>query len=230
MGLAGPPGPGSTWTNAGAGIAPASASSSTPSTGSMVDLTSKSMRLTSGKPRNLSAEILGAENEVLLLAASPTSYDGRDLLSTDGVQLVSLPSIEQGGCSTCVAFSVTAAAQTAVAAAMHVNVSNIPAFSVQALYFCEPKAPVRRCHSGWTLDSALSEFKQRAASLPTAACAPYKPDDPEDAKANCNPVCSSVNPFAKQGVFNFQALSSFVEVQDWIRKHGAVISRYRHSQ
>jgi hypothetical protein len=210
---------------------------STLKTGSHATNRSKSMRLTTllppvpfGKPGNLSAEIVGAENEILLLAASPTSYDGRDLLSTDGVQLVSLPSIEQGGCSTCVAFSVTAAAQTAVAAAMHVNVSNIPAFSVQALYFCEPKAPVRRCHSGWTLDSALSEFKQRAASLPTAACAPYKPDDPEDAKANCNPVCSSVNPFAKQGVFNFQALSSFVEVQDWIRKHGAVISRYRHSQ
>jgi hypothetical protein len=187
------------------------------------------MRLTSGKPRNLSAEILGAENEVLLLAASPTSYDGRDLLSADGVLRVSPPSNNQGDCNTCVAFSVTAAAQTAVAAAMHVNVSNIPAFSVQALHFCGPTM-LRTCDSGWTLDRGLLGFKQRAASLPTAACAPYKPDDPEDAKPNCNPVCSSVNPFAKQGVFNFQALNSFVEVQDWIRKHGAVISRYRHSQ
>jgi hypothetical protein len=183
-----------------------------------------SLPVTSGKPS--SYDNLNA----LLMAASPESYDGRSLLSTDGVVRVSPPSIPQGRCTTCVPFSVTAAAQTAVATAMHVNVSDVPAFSVQALHFCGlPRS--RSCDSGWKLDEGLSEFIGRAASLPTAACAPYKPETLGAGWSNyCNPVCRSVNPFAKQGFFTYQDLGSIVGVQDWIRKYGAVLSRYHHSQ
>eukprot|EP00775_Hariotina_reticulata_P004009 gene4009-4260_t len=76
---------------------------------------------------------------LLIMTASPSSYDGRDSLYSDGVLRVSPPSIDQGrDCSTCVAFSITAAAQTAVAAAMLVDVSSVPAYSIHSLFFCGP--------------------------------------------------------------------------------------------
>jgi len=79
--------------------------------------------------------------------------------------------------------------------------------------------------AGGLCTEGLSEFKDRAASLPTADCAPYKVGAYEDDSSQCKPVCSTVSPFAKQGVFDFRALNSIAKVQDWIGNHGAVISR-----
>eukprot|EP00878_Enallax_costatus_P032448 GHUV01035659.1.p1 GENE.GHUV01035659.1~~GHUV01035659.1.p1 ORF type:complete len:198 (+),score=32.74 GHUV01035659.1:349-942(+) len=61
-------------------------------------------------------------------ATSPAVYDARNPDKTGGYNLINPPR-DQGYCDACVAFAVTAAAETAMAAALRVNVSDLPALS-----------------------------------------------------------------------------------------------------
>lgn len=86
----------------------------------------------------------------LMLATSPQAYSST---SSTRVHLVS-PAQDQAECQTCTAFAVAAAAETAMAAALQVDVQQC-SISVQALFFCGPNEPTRSCKAGWSLRDAL---------------------------------------------------------------------------
>lgn len=131
----------------------------------------------------------------------------------------------------CTAFAVAAAAETAMAAALQVDVQQC-SISVQALFFCTPNAPIRSCDAGWSLQDALQQLQQRGQKLPTAACLPYKPDTVGDqsAEALCKGSCSNPSTHAGRGKFSSQRITVVWKAQRHIRQYGSVVSRFGVSQ
>lgn len=83
----------------------------------------------------------------LLLAASPFAYSSLDAKYVGNVRLVAPPG-NQGPCSTCVAFAVASAAETAVSTALRIDAQNC-SLSIQGLYFCSsPELGPRGCDDG----------------------------------------------------------------------------------
>eukprot|EP00878_Enallax_costatus_P013829 GHUV01014464.1.p1 GENE.GHUV01014464.1~~GHUV01014464.1.p1 ORF type:complete len:305 (+),score=62.12 GHUV01014464.1:626-1540(+) len=172
-----------------------------------------------------SASVSQEQQQVLELAASPLYYDSR-ITTYTGVPIISTPK-DQGSCSTCVAFVVTAALQTALAAGLQEPVTGI-SFSEQQLFFCSEErgsAVTRSCSSPWGIHSALDTIDrlQRVGKfLTTEACLPYAPDS--DSGSRCAATCNTTDPRLKEGVFQFTPLGSMLEMMSHIRQHGAVIT------
>jgi hypothetical protein len=135
----------------------------------------------------------GLEIAQLQMVTSPSSYSSTEASQAGKTQLVAAAG-NQLTCQTCVAFAVTAAAETAMAAALGVPVDEC-SISVQGLYFCDPTGPVRSCMAGWTLPEALQQLQQRSSSIPTASCLPYRLDlqgllaPHEMCEGNCSYIC-----------------------------------------
>ncbi|KAF6246276.1 hypothetical protein COO60DRAFT_1210639 [Scenedesmus sp. NREL 46B-D3] len=159
----------------------------------------------------------------LMLAMSPQAYSST---SSKGPRLVS-PAQDQEQCQACTAFAVAAAAETAMAAALQVDVQQC-SISVQALFFCAPNEPTRSCEAGWNLPAALQQLQQRGPNLPTAACLPYKPDlfGFSTVDALCRGSCNSPSPHAGRGKFSSQQITSLWKAQWHIWQHGAVVARF----
>jgi hypothetical protein len=162
----------------------------------------------------------------LQMATSPSSYSSMNPSQVGDIRLVAEAG-NQLSCQTCVAFAVTSAAETAMAAALGVSVEEC-SISVQGLYFCEPQKPVRSCKGGWTLPEALQQLEQRSSTIPTAGCLPYKPDvqgqlTPQE---TCEGSCSYANDHASKGRFSSKQIGSVWEAQQHIRQYGAVVTRF----
>jgi hypothetical protein len=159
----------------------------------------------------------------LMLATSPEVYSS---LNHSKVQLVA-PAQDQQECQTCAAFAVAAAAETAMACALQVDVQQC-SISVQALYFCPPGSPGRSCSAGWNLPAALELLQQQSRSIPTAACLPYRPDFRRELTATqlCSSRCSTVSQHASKGQFTSSQITSMWEAQLHIRQYGAVVTRF----
>jgi hypothetical protein len=159
----------------------------------------------------------------LLLATSPNIYSS----TGDSRVRVVAPAGDQGPCETCAAFAVAAAAETAMASALQVDVQQC-SISVQALYSCPPGRPGRSCTSGWSLAAAVEELEKQGQSIPTATCLPYRPDFRDDVAATqlCSGKCRNANQHASRGRFTSVKISSMWEAQRHIRRFGAVVSRF----
>lgn len=93
-------------------------------------------------------------------------------------------------------------------------------FSLQDFYFCSSLAPgtERTCRSSWLIEPALAAL---VARTPVAAhCLPYAPR----ASAPCAYRCRDINTDVPTGRFLYTRLTSEVDIQQWIRKHGPVLS------
>lgn len=125
---------------------------------------------------------------------------------------------------------MAAAAEAALASALRLNASAVM-LSVADLYFCSPSRP-RACRAGWTLDGALDEL--RARPLLSDRCLPYGPAAAAAAPggggaAACAPGarrCGDAPAAAAGGRFGYVALREHWEVQQHIRRHGAVVTRF----
>jgi hypothetical protein len=179
------------------------------------------------------ASLCAAENTQALanaaqlqMATSPSSYSSMNPSQIGDIRLVAAAG-NQLNCQTCVAFAVTSAAETAMAAALGVPVQEC-SISVQGLYFCEPAGPVKSCGSGWTLPEALRQLEQRSSTIPTANCLPYKPDEQGQLTPQemCEGSCSYANELASQGRFSSKQIGSVWEAQQHIRQYGAVVTRF----
>lgn len=162
----------------------------------------------------------------LMLATSPQAYSS---INTSQVGLVGLvaPAGHQLACESCVAFAVTAAAETAMAAALGVPVDDC-SISVQGLFFCPPVGPTGSCQAGWTLPEALEQLAKHSSSIPTADCLPYRPNIKGDmsGRALCEGYCNATNKHARQGNFRFEQITDVWRAQQHIRQHGAVVTRF----
>jgi C1A family cysteine protease len=141
------------------------------------------------------------------------------------------PAQDQAECQTCTAFAVAAADETAVASALQVDVDQC-SISTHALFFCAQDGPSKSCDTGWSLENALEQLKQRGRSLPTASCMPYRPDITGDrpAAAVCKGNCNNPSMHATKGQFSTQQITSVWRAQQQIRRNGAVVSRYDVSE
>jgi hypothetical protein len=173
-------------------------------------------------------DMQAADNAAQLqMATSPSSYSSMNPSQVGNIRLVAAAG-NQLGCHTCVAFAVTSAAETAMAAALGVRVAQC-SISVQGLYFCdEPAAPVKSCRAGWTLPEALRQLALRSKTIPTASCLPYKPDEQGQLTPQemCEGNCSFTNYYASQGVFSSKQIGSVWEAQQHIRQYGSVVTRF----
>ncbi|KAF6264602.1 hypothetical protein COO60DRAFT_1698194 [Scenedesmus sp. NREL 46B-D3] len=159
----------------------------------------------------------------LMLATSPQAYSST---SSSGPRLVS-PAQDEAECQACTAFAVAAAAETAMAAALQVEVQHC-SISVQALFFCAPNEPTRSCEAGWSLREALQQLQQRGQNLPTASCLPYNPDYLGELSADvlCRGRCNNPSTHAGRGKFSSQQITSMWKAQRHIRQYGSVVSRF----
>jgi hypothetical protein len=157
-----------------------------------------------------------------MLATSPRVYSS----TSDRIRLVAAAQ-DQGPCQSCAAFAVAAAAETAMAAALQVNVQQC-SISAQALYFCPSGKPARSCSAGWNLAGALEQLQQQGQSIPTTACLPYRPDYRQELTGAqlCAGRCREPSQHAGGGQFSASQITSMWEAQLHIRRHGAVVSRF----
>eukprot|EP00877_Chromochloris_zofingiensis_P001286 jgi/Chrzof1/11158/Cz05g26030.t1 len=157
----------------------------------------------------------------LVLATSPYRYDSRSLKDVGSYSPLDVCR-DQGDCSTCVGFAVTAACQAAIASVLQVNGTSIPAFSVQDLQLCSGGSQV--CSSGSFMIDPLRQIKQR--NITTESCLPYQADV-TNTLPKCMYQCSSDkrnSTYAGLGTFGFVQLREAWEVQQHIRQYGGVLT------
>jgi hypothetical protein len=159
----------------------------------------------------------------LVLATSPQVYSST---GDSKVRLVS-PAQDQGPCQSCAAFAVAAAAETAMASALQVDVQQC-SISVQSLYFCPQGKPSRSCSAGWSLAGALEQLQLQVQSIPTTKCLPYRPDFRQQLTTNqlCARNCEDTSQHSGGGQLSATQITSMWEAQQHIRRHGAVVSRF----
>lgn len=185
--------------------------------------------------RSSSASLCAAANTAttdtyaaLMMATSPAVWSSARPQATAGStrQLVA-PAGNQGECGTCSAFAVASAAQTAVASAMHVDVSEV-SISVQALHFCPEPSFKRSCQAGLSFREALAELERRGTQLPTAQCMPYRPDPTGELGRQkvCSSACSTSSKVLSQGSFSSEQIATVWQAQRQIHTYGAAVSRF----
>jgi hypothetical protein len=121
---------------------------------------------------------------------------------------------------------VAAAARAAYAAEMGINASQVPGLSENDIQFCSPSGPARSCLSSWNLYDALEELRQR--QIATDECMPYNPAYRSSSQRQklCTPLCKAKHPAFATGNFSFISLQTAWEVQQHIRHHGSVLTRF----
>ena len=106
----------------------------------------------------------------LLLMASPWVYDARNPEHAAGASPIGVPK-DQGKCNSCVAHTMTALAEAAMASRLGVSASSLPPLSPRDLFFCGQKKG--QCNTGWTPQDALHELVSRDR-LKREECLPFK--------------------------------------------------------
>ena len=158
------------------------------------------------------------EQNELMWATSPQTYDSRKAGSFSAVSRVQ----DQKGCFACVAFSVVAAAESAMATALQRDASNMD-LSEQDFYFCKSLTPEFEpsCSNTWSLREGVQTWTRLAAQetyVTTEKCLPFLPSS-----TSCSGTCTEVHPALPGGRFTAKSLGRVAEMQDYIRKHGSVI-------
>ncbi|WIA41525.1 hypothetical protein OEZ86_008895 [Tetradesmus obliquus] len=161
----------------------------------------------------------------LTVATSPAAYDSRSLQATGGLNLVR-PARNQGQwCGACVAFAVTSAAETAMAARLGVNATDLPALSERDLMYCSTKSA--GC-GGWLFQDALENLRGRSLQpLQPLDCMPF-PVQEEVQGDLCSSKCEGDNP-VQRGTFEWtraQPLETLWQVQRHIRVWGSVVTSF----
>ena len=164
------------------------------------------------------AGISDEEQTVLLMATSPLSYhsgESRELSAVGPVR-------NQGPCSACLAFAVTAAAESAMATALQQEAKG--ALSEHDFYFCKGISPGRSCKEDFSLQDSVSRWIDLHNSknyITTSDCLRYDPDKVPlcRARPSCNP---DIPAFAK-GSFRAVTLRTIPSMQQHIRNHGSVV-------
>lgn len=162
-----------------------------------------------------------AQSAALLLATSPQTFDLRNRTQTGGVRVLGGVR-DQGDCNTCVSFSVGAAAETAVAVALQKDATTW--FSTGYFYFCTSGGEERSCQTEWTLTGALQTLVQEASTgtLVTEQCFPYTTTTTSHTCSDA--PCKDVYPDLATGEFHYSQLYDVIEMQQWIRDHGPVLT------
>jgi hypothetical protein len=168
-----------------------------------------------------SASATPEERAQLTMATSPQKYDSRNGMV--GFSAVG-PVKDQGACNTCTAYVVLAAAQSAMACALGENASS--QLSEHDFFFCKTVAPgeERSCTSSWTVYEAVQALVRTTNSRiypVTERCMP----NTYTTTRSCAAGCQDTLPALSKGTFRYVKLGTGWEVQEWIRKHGSVITR-----
>jgi hypothetical protein len=111
-----------------------------------------------------------------------------------------------------------AAAETALAIGLKKDA--VAWFSPQDFFFCSSlsRTTERTCRSSWLMEPALTAL---AGAIPTKpACLTYAPL----ASKPCSYKCRDINPDVPTGRFVYARLTSEVDMQQWMRLRGAVLS------
>jgi hypothetical protein len=111
-----------------------------------------------------------------------------------------------------------AAAETALAIGLKKDA--MAWFSPQDFFFCSSlsKSTERTCRSSWLMEPALTAL---AGAIPTKPnCLTYAPL----ANKPCAYKCKDINPDVPTGRFVYARLTSEVDMQQWMRLKGAVLS------
>uniref|UniRef100_A0A383W290 Peptidase C1A papain C-terminal domain-containing protein n=1 Tax=Tetradesmus obliquus TaxID=3088 RepID=A0A383W290_TETOB len=161
--------------------------------------------------------------DVLLLALTPSSYSSNETRDTPGRRSFIGPAQDQGRCSSCVGFAVTAAAEAAI------NVHRQQSWrsfnlSEQDLSFCK-LTPRVNCITGASYEDVVRNFlKTEVSSWASRSCWGYSGDS--------NKGCPSPNACSNQlstdaplsWAYNANALDTMAKVKQRIMLSGGVIT------
>eukprot|EP00775_Hariotina_reticulata_P009571 gene9571-9733_t len=187
-----------------------------------------------------------AQTAAAYLAASPAVYDSR--ISWLGKSLLT-PVKNQGPCGTCVALSIVAAGEAALASALNksgTEVQSAYSFLPDYSYYCLPgEVGSRSCRSGWDIVQALDGFPEEspaffASDVPSCIARQDKNlqgflSDIKQLTAACTRVqaCQKQledpsQTLRAKPVFLERALADGIwMIQQHIRQHGSAITRLR---
>ena len=166
------------------------------------------------------AGISDEEQTVLLMATSPLSYhsgQSRELSAVGPVR-------DQGRCSACLAFAVTAAAESAMATALHQEARGV--LSEHDFYFCKGIRPGVQgsCEEAYTLEESVSrwiDLHNYFKYITTTDCLPYDPH--KQPLCQARPHCNRDFPEFSKGRFQALTLRTIPSMQEHIRNHGSVV-------
>ncbi|WIA32991.1 hypothetical protein OEZ86_006150 [Tetradesmus obliquus] len=147
-----------------------------------------------------------------------------------------------GPCSTCVGEAVAAAVQMAIASALDESAAGWD-IDARSLYYCSLKG--RTCKTGWDIPDAFKHIVDTAPDLlrPTGCLESKYPElvdrNKEPDIIDWEPYCKAANETAADGKCtadkitrpkpllkcSYRSLSNFYQMQQHIRKHGAIVSR-----
>eukprot|EP00883_Tetradesmus_obliquus_P003349 jgi/Sobl393_1/13601/SZX60317.1 len=149
---------------------------------------------------------------------------------------------DQKVCATCVAQAAATAVEMSLAHSMGLTMRQLQqrnlTASPTALYFCA--AGGRTCQTGWDIPLALRNLDDGPQWLlpehcvePVLAASQREDADVSDWPTMCrkfeaqsrNPQCRKVTRAQPQYSCSYRSLSSFYEIQQHVRQHGAVITR-----
>ena len=166
------------------------------------------------------AGISDEEQTVMLMATSPLSYhsgESRELSAIGPVR-------NQGRCSACLAFAVTAAAESAMATALQQEAKGT--LSEHDFYFCKGISPGFQgsCEEAFSLQDSVSRWIDLHTSknyITTSDCLRYDPDK----VPLCRPrqLCNPDIPAFTKGSFRSVTLRTIPSMQQHIRNHGSVV-------
>ena len=139
------------------------------------------------------------------------------------------PVRNQQRCGACVAFALTAAAETAMAAALDWDARTAPVLSVQDLFFCAGEdILLRTCYTGWKLEDAIQAIKPW--HLTADKCRPYNVDQALDRRdllcgnlAHAGSSCR-VEKEATGRSFEYSKLGTDAQVKEAITSQGGVVT------
>ena len=169
------------------------------------------------------------EYAALMIATSPARYDARDP-SMSGSKRVISPVRDQGTCSSCSAFAVIAAAETAVASFSGVDASKID-LSEQHAFYCSGSMN-SLCSRGLSFAAPLKALEDQ--NLMLESCLPYKPDIRDELTGKdicrslppCKPGLGTAAAVAFDGTFSSRPVGSAELAQRATRRYGGVITRF----
>jgi len=166
------------------------------------------------------ADISDEEQTVLLMATSPVSYHSGESRELSAVG----PIRNQRRCSACLAFAVTAAAESAMATALQQEARGT--LSEHDFYFCKGIRPGFQgsCEEAFTLQESVSrwiDLHNNKNYITTTDCLPYDPD--KQPLCQARPFCSRNFPEFSKGSFRALTLRTIPSMQEHIRNHGSVV-------
>ena len=191
------------------------------------------------------------DTQILPVVASPQVYDSRNRKHTGGYIAVG-PVKDQRECSTCTAFTILAAAQSAVASALRQHAES--SLSEKDFHFCKAAKILNlelnlepSCSTGMTMEDGLKVWlathtallqgrdqvatDECVASSPGGAAAEFRGcaglgsfDAAALGLAPCSYTCRDTLKSLSDGTFKHKPLVGFAEVQEYIRAHGGVVT------